>query len=90
MRKKIILRGNPKEIDNLKELLINSKKSMPEICPEYQTLNLWQIKDVQNKYECTEEEAMEVLEEALCNEATIDQIRFAIDFHAEELGLDKK
>jgi hypothetical protein len=31
----------------------------------YQTDNLWHIVDVQNNYNCTEEQAMEVLVEAL-------------------------
>ena len=32
---------------------------------------------------------MEVLVEALDNEATIEQIFFAVNFHAEEQGLTK-
>jgi hypothetical protein len=51
----------------------------------YYTGNLWHINDVKNNHECTDEEALEVLSEALDNEGTIDQIWFAIDFHAKEL-----
>tara|TARA_Y100001963_G_C6725174_1_gene421088 strand:- start:1010 stop:1222 length:213 start_codon:yes stop_codon:yes gene_type:complete len=55
----------------------------------YQVDNLWNIKDVQHKYKCTDDEAMKVLIQALTNEATMEQIWFAIDFHAEENGLKK-
>ena len=55
----------------------------------YQVNNLWHIEDVKQNYNCTDEEAMEVLVEALDNEATIGQIWFAVNFHAEEQGLTK-
>jgi len=47
----------------------------------------WSVKDLMDKYNCTEEQAQEVLEEASGNDATMEQMWFAIDFHAEELGL---
>jgi hypothetical protein len=55
----------------------------------YQVYNLWSIEDVQHNYKCTDDQAMEVLIKALTNEATMDQIWFAIDFHAEDNGLKK-
>lgn len=51
---------------------------------------LWCIEDVQNNYECTEQEAQHVLHGALNNEATMEQIWFAINYHAENDGLIKK
>jgi len=56
----------------------------------FYTGNLWCVEDVQSKYNCTEEEAQEVLDDALQNDATMEQIWFAIDFHAEEQGLIKE
>jgi hypothetical protein len=56
----------------------------------YYTDNLWCVEDVQNNYDCTEEEAQEVLNGALQNEATMEQIWFAINYHAQEQGLIKK
>jgi hypothetical protein len=56
----------------------------------YYTGNLWCVADVQAKFECTEEEAQEVLDGALNNDATMEQIWFAIDFHGENDGLTKK
>tara|TARA_R110000822_G_scaffold129554_6_gene265745 strand:+ start:855 stop:1100 length:246 start_codon:yes stop_codon:yes gene_type:complete len=46
--------------------------------------NLWTTEDVKSKFNCTEDEAQEVLEQALTNESTMEQIWYAIDFHGEE------
>jgi muramoyltetrapeptide carboxypeptidase LdcA involved in peptidoglycan recycling len=53
----------------------------------YQVANLWKIDDVQSKFKCDDDEALDVLESALVNDATMEQIWFAIGFHAEEDGL---
>lgn len=55
----------------------------------YYVDNLWSIEDVLNNYNCTDDEAQEVLDGALQNDATMEQIWYAIDFHAEEIGLTK-
>lgn len=55
----------------------------------YYVDNLWSIEDVLNNYNCTDNEAQEVLDGALQNDATMEQIWYAIDFHAEEIGLTK-
>ena len=46
--------------------------------------NLWTIGDVKSRFNCTEDEAQEVLEQSLTNEATMEQIWYAIDFHGQE------
>ena len=46
--------------------------------------NLWTTEDVKSKFNCTEDEAQEVLEQALTNESTMEQIWYAIDFHGQE------
>ena len=51
--------------------------------------NLWTTEDVQSKFNCTEDEAQEVLEQALTNDATMEQIWLAIEFHGEENGLNQ-
>ena len=68
------------EEDNAKEVLKNLG---------YYVDNLWQVADVQSKFNCTDDEAQEVLDQALQNEATMEQIWFAIDFHAEDNDLEK-
>ena len=53
--------------------------------------NLWTIDDVQSRFNCTDDEAQEVLEQALTNEVTMEQIWFAIQFHGEyEFELTEK
>lgn len=51
--------------------------------------NLWQVADVQGKFNCTDEEAQEVLENAFENDATYEQIWMSIDYAAENLGLEE-
>lgn len=90
--KKIIFEGTESQIELLKEYFEILKKGhnedrLPILREDYQTENLWCIEDVKSKFNCTDEKALEVLEQALTNEATIDQICFAINFHAEDLGL---
>lgn len=55
----------------------------------YYTDNLWCVEDVKSKYECTAEQAQEVLDGALNNEATMEQIWFAIEVEAEASNLEK-
>ena len=53
--------------------------------------NLWTIDDVQSRFNCTDDEAQEVLEQALTNDATMEQIWLAIQFHGEyEFELTEK
>jgi hypothetical protein len=53
----------------------------------YFTGNLWRTEDVQEKYECTQDQAQEVLGKALTNDATMQQVWEAIDFAAQNEGL---
>ena len=56
----------------------------------YQVDNLWHIDDVKCNYDCSDRDAHGILYAALTNDATMEQIWFAIDFHAEDEGLEKK
>jgi len=42
--------------------------------------NLWHVSDVKENYECTDEQAQEVLSDSLQNDATMEQIWLAIHF----------
>ena len=46
--------------------------------------------DVTANYECTEEEAQKVLDSALTNEATYQQIWEAISYKAESINLKRR
>ena len=81
---KIIFEGTEEQIKNLKLLVEHGDNDLPKIRNDYQKENLWCVEDVKSKFKCTDDEALEVLEQALTNDATMEQIWFAIDFHAEE------
>ena len=49
--------------------------------------NLWSVDDVQLNWKCDEDTAQEVLHKALTNDATMEQIWFAIGMIANEMGL---
>lgn len=90
--KKIVFEGTEEQIENLKRLVVEKNyynigsNILPKMREDYQTENLWSVSDMQD-WDCTDEEALEVLHEALTNDATIEQIWFAIDFHAGDKGL---
>lgn len=67
---------------------IRKAKELLESCGYY-CGNLWRVEDVSVNFECTDDEAYEVLDKALQNNATMEQIWYAIDFHAEDKGLKK-
>jgi hypothetical protein len=50
----------------------------------YFTDNLWHVDDVKQNYDCDDETALEILDNALTNDATMEQIWFAINFHIDE------
>jgi len=54
----------------------------------YYTECLWRISDVMDNYECTEEQAHEVLREALDSDYITQEVWEAIDMAAE--GLKRK
>ncbi len=64
--------------NELKELLTNRG---------FYTGNLWQVEDVKGIFKCDDDEAQDVLDSALTNEETMNQIWFAVRFHADEYGL---
>ena len=51
--------------------------------------NLWCVDDVKDNYKCSDEDAQEVLDKALTNDATMEQIWFAINMVAEDKGYEK-
>ena len=56
----------------------------------YQVTNLWHINDVQNNYNCTEEQAIEVLINVLGDGYTLETIFDLITLKANEIGLTRK
>jgi len=53
--------------------------------------NLWHIDDVKDRYNCDDDDqAQSIINEALTNGATMEQIWFAIDMVAQDDGLTLK
>jgi hypothetical protein len=86
---RILFEGTDEQIANLIKLAKTSKVDLPTPKAQYQTANLQTTYDVQGRFKCTDKQALEVTEQALLNEATQEQINFAIGFHAEEMGLEE-
>tara|TARA_R100000664_G_C2757154_1_gene145244 strand:+ start:2461 stop:2721 length:261 start_codon:yes stop_codon:yes gene_type:complete len=53
----------------------------------YYVWNIYHIEDVKYNYDCTDDEAMQVLEKALDNDGTANQIWESINYFASEMGL---
>ena len=83
------------EINYLRGQLNEAKKKLKDIAEArlflkskgYFMENLWTTDDVTENYNCTQEQAHQVLEMALTNEATIEQIFLAIDDACDHLEI---
>jgi hypothetical protein len=80
-KQKPVIMATEQEIQKAKDLLQDNG---------YFVANLWRTEDVTENYECEEGDAQEVLEGALTNDAVTESIWYAIDVHAEEIGLKRK
>ena len=56
----------------------------------YAAATLWHISDVQDNYQATDEEAMEILDEVLGSECVISETFGMIYNEAERMNLKKK
>jgi energy-converting hydrogenase A subunit M len=56
----------------------------------YYVDNLWCVADVIQRYECTEEEAQEVLEKALNYESVYELVWEGISYEAEDMNLKRR
>ena len=85
------------EIDYLRGQLNEAKKKLKDVLEArallrkrgYFVENLWSVDDVTENYDCTPEQAQQVLEMALTNEATMEQIWSAIDDACDTLEIRK-
>ena len=83
------------EIDYLRGQLNEAKKKLKDVLEArallrkrgYFVENLWSVDDVTENYNCTPEQAQQVLEMALTNEATMEQIWSAIDDACDTLEI---
>ena len=73
---------------NITEEINKAKKVLEDA--GYYVGNLWSTEDVTSNYECTEEEAQDVLDKALQLDSVMIDIWMAIDYVAEEHELKSK
>lgn len=91
---KVVFEGSEDQINRLKDefdmLIIEHKQeNLPQLRDDYQTENLWCTSDVTGIYtNCSDKEALVILESALTNEATMSQIWFAIHNAANDAGFE--
>ena len=83
-------------INEIKEILKRIGMNPEEISREflkskgYYVDNLWSIDDVQEHYECTDQEAYKILDRTLQHEWMMEQIFDMIDESAETYELKRK
>lgn len=81
---RILFEGTEEQVKNLMSLIEYGGNDLPKLKTNYQLYNLWCIEDVQPHYDCDEDTAMSILEEALTNESVMAAIWNAIDMYADE------
>jgi hypothetical protein len=87
---KITFEGTEKQIENLKELTISGNNNFPKISENPIIYSYWSTQDVLNEFECTEQEALEILDMAMTDELAMEAIWFSIKHYALERKLTKK
>lgn len=76
------------EVKKLKAQLKDTKVARELLRKKgYYVDNLWHVDDVLQNYSCSNEVAQDILEKALLNEATMEQIWLAIDDVADAMHI---
>lgn len=55
----------------------------------FQVNNLWSIYDVKSKYDCTDKEAMELIEDTMDNDSLKEDVWEIMDVFADVYGFSK-
>ncbi len=76
------------EVKRLKEKLNDGATARALLRSKgYFVENLWCVDDVMQNYDCSKEQAYDVLNRAMTNDATMEQIFLAIDYTCEDLEI---
>lgn len=87
---RILFEGNAEQINNLLYLVDNTHDvDLPEKCDKYAIKCLWHASDVRTFYNCSEEEAILILNDALSRDSVCDEIYKAIENIADEMKLTR-
>jgi hypothetical protein len=55
----------------------------------FYTSNLWHVDDVKERFNADDDDAQEILDSALTNDATMEQIWLAIEMDADDNGFNR-
>jgi hypothetical protein len=55
----------------------------------FYTSNLWHVDDVKERFNADDDDAQEILDSALTNDATMEQIWLAIEMYADDNGFNR-
>jgi hypothetical protein len=55
----------------------------------FYTSNLWHVNDVKERFNADDDDAQEILDSALTNDATMEQIWLAIEMDADDNGFNR-
>jgi len=88
IKKNKIMKQLPEDIISTNDKISDAKELLRE--NGYYIYSMYHIEDVQSNYECTDSEAMDVLDQALDNDGTANQVWESIRYFAEDMGLKEK
>ena len=85
-------------MDNKKERFENQQDYYDRISKAKELLKesgyyihtLYHVEDVTSMYDCTDSQAMDILDQALDNDGTANQVWESIRYFAEDIGLKEK
>lgn len=85
---RILFEGSAEQVKNLLDLVDNANDvDLPKRCDEYATKCLWHASDIRTFYDCSEEEAVSILDDALSRDSVYDEVYKAIENIADERKL---
>ena len=84
---RILFEGTESQVKNLLLVMESTKIDMPKRLENYALDCLWHASDVRTFYDCSEEEAIDIIHDALNRDSVTDEVYKAIEDMADEKGL---
>ena len=85
---RILFEGNAEQVKNLLCLIDREHDvELPGMCDKYALEHLWHTSDVRTFYDCSDKEAILILNDALSRDSVADEVYKAIENIADEKNL---
>lgn len=84
---RILFEGTESQVRDLRLVMASTKIDMPKILENYALDCLWHASNVRMFYDCSEEEAIDIIHDALSRDSVADEVYKAIEDMADEKGL---